>query len=154
MPCCKCNRTGSCRGCACVKAGRPCTNCLPSKLGSCLNTTTTTTTVQTSQAPPPAISPEVSPEISPTVNSNIDASFCPVHPNPSSVTDSFRSDECTLINAHQDIPDTALEQTGNPEWSLPDPVPITPPYSLGAHWRRSLLLPLSHMPMMKWYIEE
>ena len=37
MPCCKCNRTGSCKGCACVKAGNLCTNCLPSKLGSCVN---------------------------------------------------------------------------------------------------------------------
>ena len=37
MPCCRCNRTGSCKGCACVKAGIPCTNCLPSKLGSCVN---------------------------------------------------------------------------------------------------------------------
>jgi hypothetical protein len=41
MPCCRCNRTGSCKGCACVKAGIPCTNCLPSKLGSCVNTLTT-----------------------------------------------------------------------------------------------------------------
>ncbi len=39
MPCCKCNRTGSCKGCACVKAKRLCKNCLPSKLGSCANTT-------------------------------------------------------------------------------------------------------------------
>ena len=32
--CCRCNRTGSCRRCACVKAGR---HCLPSKLGTCSN---------------------------------------------------------------------------------------------------------------------
>ncbi len=37
MPCCKCNRTGSCRRCACVKAGRSCTSCLPTNLGTCLN---------------------------------------------------------------------------------------------------------------------
>ena len=41
MPCCKCNRTGSCKGCACVKAGKPCANCLPSKLGSCTNSSST-----------------------------------------------------------------------------------------------------------------
>ena len=35
--CCRCNRTGQCRGCACVKAGQPCSNCLPSRLGSCSN---------------------------------------------------------------------------------------------------------------------
>ena len=37
MACCRCNRTGSCKGCVCVKAGNPCTSCLPSKLGSCVN---------------------------------------------------------------------------------------------------------------------
>ena len=37
MLCCRCNRTGQCRGCACVKAGQPCSNCLPSRLGSCSN---------------------------------------------------------------------------------------------------------------------
>ena len=41
MPCCKCNRTGSCKGCACVKAGKPYANCLPSKLGSCTNSSST-----------------------------------------------------------------------------------------------------------------
>ena len=30
--CCRCNRTGLCRRCSCVKAGLKCTNCLPSKL--------------------------------------------------------------------------------------------------------------------------
>ncbi len=45
MPCCKCNnrRTGSCKWCACVKARRPCGNCLPSKLGRCTNSQTQTT---------------------------------------------------------------------------------------------------------------
>ena len=37
MVCCKCNNTGLCRGCACVKAGRKCVNCLPGKLGKCAN---------------------------------------------------------------------------------------------------------------------
>ena len=37
MPCCRCNRKGSCKGCACVKAGKPCSSCLPSKLGTCAN---------------------------------------------------------------------------------------------------------------------
>ena len=30
MLCCRCNRTGSCRGCACVKVRRQCSNCLQS----------------------------------------------------------------------------------------------------------------------------
>ena len=39
MVCCKCNRAGLCRGCTCVKAGRSCVNCLPSKHGNCTNVT-------------------------------------------------------------------------------------------------------------------
>ena len=38
VACCQCNRTGLCRNCASVKAGRLCSSCLPSRLSSCLNT--------------------------------------------------------------------------------------------------------------------
>ena len=44
MACCKCNRSGLCKGCACVKAGNSCTNCLPSKQGTCWNTSTAAST--------------------------------------------------------------------------------------------------------------
>ena len=37
MVCCKCNRSGSCKGCACVKAKQSCDSCLPGKLGNCSN---------------------------------------------------------------------------------------------------------------------
>ena len=37
MTCCRCNCTGSCKNCSCVKAGRTCSNCLPRKLGKCAN---------------------------------------------------------------------------------------------------------------------
>ena len=37
VSCCRCNRTGLCRSCNCVKAKKPCSNFLPSKLGTCLN---------------------------------------------------------------------------------------------------------------------
>ena len=35
--CCKCNRLGQCSGCACVKAGKHCSDCLPCRLGNCTN---------------------------------------------------------------------------------------------------------------------
>ena len=41
MVCCRCNRSGYCKGCACVKANKTCDNCLPSKLGHCANRSTT-----------------------------------------------------------------------------------------------------------------
>ena len=35
--CCRCNRTGPCKGCVCVKAGRFCVSCLPRRLDECRN---------------------------------------------------------------------------------------------------------------------
>ena len=35
--CCRCNRQGKCKNCLCVKQGRVCTNCLPSRAGGCQN---------------------------------------------------------------------------------------------------------------------
>ena len=39
MSCCKCNRSGRCRNCSCVKSGRTCQGCLPQRLGHCTNVT-------------------------------------------------------------------------------------------------------------------
>ena len=41
MTCCRCNRVGQCKNCVCVKRGRVCDGCLPSKLGKCQNTSNT-----------------------------------------------------------------------------------------------------------------
>ena len=37
MVCCKCNRSGKCSSCICRSSGRTCSNCLPGRLGKCLN---------------------------------------------------------------------------------------------------------------------
>ena len=38
MPiCCRCNGSGRCKACSCVKSGRPCVDCLPSRNGHCSN---------------------------------------------------------------------------------------------------------------------
>ena len=37
MVCCRCNKTGRCRNCSCVKAGKSCRSCLPIRLGQCEN---------------------------------------------------------------------------------------------------------------------
>ncbi len=39
MTCCKCNKSGSCKGCTCAKVNTPCVSCLPGKLGKCVNLT-------------------------------------------------------------------------------------------------------------------
>ena len=45
--CCRCNRTGRCQNCACVKGGRACQGCLPQRLGKCVNTAQTQPAPQT-----------------------------------------------------------------------------------------------------------
>lgn len=35
--CCRCNRQGKCKNCSCVKQGKICAGCLPSREGSCSN---------------------------------------------------------------------------------------------------------------------
>lgn len=35
--CCKCQNTGVCKSCLCVREGRHCTDCYPSRLGRCCN---------------------------------------------------------------------------------------------------------------------
>ena len=35
--CCKCNGSGACKNCSCVKAGNACSNCLPSRRNGCHN---------------------------------------------------------------------------------------------------------------------
>ncbi len=37
MTCCRCNKTGRCRNCSCVKTGSQCLSCLPGRLGQCSN---------------------------------------------------------------------------------------------------------------------
>ena len=38
MTCCRCNRTGKCQNCSCVKNGEACQSCLPLRLRNCVNT--------------------------------------------------------------------------------------------------------------------
>ena len=35
--CCRCNGNGRCKGCICVRGGKACTNCTPSRSGRCEN---------------------------------------------------------------------------------------------------------------------
>ena len=43
MTCCKCNRTGTCKNCSCVKKNSRCTNCLPCRLNKCANISSSST---------------------------------------------------------------------------------------------------------------
>ena len=55
--CCRCNASGRCKNCMCVKDGQPCTNCLPSRRGTCSNRSTPTVNQLSEQSrptPPPS----------------------------------------------------------------------------------------------------
>lgn len=72
--CCKCNRSGHCRNCACVKAGRLCQGCLPGRLKHCSNSSIeplTSTQATTTQLPF-----SFSSSFQPAGSSNIDQSAC------------------------------------------------------------------------------
>ena len=59
MTCCKCNRTGRCRNCLCVRNGQACQNCLPQRLGNCVNTVRTQSSfTNTCDLSPPPPSPD------------------------------------------------------------------------------------------------
>ena len=93
--CCRCNRTGSCRGCACVKAGKQCSNCLPSKLGSCSNVSST---------PTPGT-------VTPTVNQSATTTTLPLTPVSNSPLDSCGSATSALSeNGATGTPDTSASR--------------------------------------------
>ena len=37
MTCCRCNRTGHCQNCSCIKRGQSCQSCLTQRMGNCVN---------------------------------------------------------------------------------------------------------------------
>ena len=92
--CCRCNREGLCKGCLCIRAGHPCSGCLPGRLGQCWNPAPTSV--------PPTIPVPVStisdikravPPIgaSPTLASSFPLSTCCQTPEPTTRTQSSPS---------------------------------------------------------------
>lgn len=60
MTCCRCNQTGRCKNCSCVKKGQPCQSCLTQRLGNCVNA------VQTQLSPSPSADMPTQPTVSTT----------------------------------------------------------------------------------------
>ena len=60
MSCCKCNRSGRCRNCSCVKSGRTCQGCHPQRLGNCANGRQSSSQPASSDSnQPPNLNPQV-----------------------------------------------------------------------------------------------
>ena len=140
MPCCKCNRTGSCKGCVCVKAGNPCTNCLPSKLNSCVN------------RPPDSSCPQPPSTV-----------LTPIYQFNAPQTADLPVDDAPISSAHTNLPfhphDPPTNADYDPNTTLPSPEPVSmqgftwgnhsaadftnileATYSEVVHWRRNCCL--------------
>jgi hypothetical protein len=52
--CCRCNATGKCISCHCVKEGLHCTNCAPFRKGNCRNRPTAPSPLPRAQSSPPS----------------------------------------------------------------------------------------------------
>ena len=57
MPCCRCNRSGHCVNCACVKTNKPCQGCFPTRLDQCSNSNPITTAPTTITSNPITTAP-------------------------------------------------------------------------------------------------
>ena len=132
VACCRCNRTGSCRGCACAKAGNSCSNCLPSKLGTCQNVSTTPVHTQ-STAPPdtpqtPNTRSTAPPDTTRTPNATMDANVT------DGATTNALSEPTPLVNpATSDLPSQPAHSNPCPP-QLPAFQPMhTPDFSWGTH---------------------
>ena len=149
MPCCRCNRTGSCKGCACVKAGNPCTNCLPSKLGSCVNSSPNSSSIQ---QPSTMSTPINAPLTTGQPATAVTAASAASTPIPVISASEFASSRINL----PPYPDQSLNAENHSDTQLPSPKPVSKPgftwgnhsaadftnildstYSEIVHWRRN-----------------
>ena len=150
MTCCKCNRTGRCQNCSCVKKGKPCQSCLLQRLGNCVNTVQTRssssafTDMPLTQPPPSTLNS--APETPPTGTSATSPSNQPSSP--------IRSES----NPVRSIPETPLNSGLSPR--APENVAVLPQFTpmadpvftwgeYGVNMTQNTLLTLSMLHMLK-----
>ena len=106
--CCRCNGNGRCRGCVCVRGGRTCTSCTPSRNGRCENLSTSTdrarSTTELELSTRPTQQFIASHAINGTGRTNTEKQ--PPPPSNGSV-----GQECTGTAASPDLQDTCQEKT-------------------------------------------
>ena len=119
--CCRCNRTGSCRHCACVKAGKQCTNCLPNKLGTCSNVCQTPSpsaalpaTTQSPDTTETSVETDVLVETEATVETRASSNpLCPSPPLSTSNEHSSQTHATHALSPHNQIPSNARPMNHN-----------------------------------------
>lgn len=96
--CCKCNRSGHCRNCACVKAGKTCQGCLPSRLNQCTN---------------------INPPSTKATQKDAHQDAAPTNPT---ITDIHQND------VHQDVPTNSMSNRDVIPPDIPDTSPSLPTF--------------------------
>ena len=159
MSCCKCNRSGSCARCVCVKAKRPCTTCLPGKLGVCANSKNASPTV----APPIQAKAKDQAKANDLDHPMVSSGFTPL--NTPSSSESETSQDSTQENLQGECECLSVSQFTqhitdlDNAWSFPTPADMSSPtftwgsldaqafiaaisraYDEVIHWRPNLFL--------------
>ena len=113
--CCRCNKTGRCRNCACVKAGSLCQSCLPSRLGQCTNSQPVTVSPSSAAVDqPPTQTPSTMSHPQPVQSpSSSQASPSPPHSQPS------LQHTHSPINTHQTHNASPPPSPPSVSWPLP-----------------------------------
>ena len=115
MTCCRCNRSGSCRNCSCVKNGQNCTNCLPGRLDKCTNSTSDGSIAEASVQSGPRDSDNSQADVeSPQLFTEED--LCESFP-----INATQQQETHVYAEHSDT------QAGKTDWNLPEPTPVSSP---------------------------
>ena len=119
MTCCRCNRTGRCQNCACVKRGQPCQSCLPQRLGNCANTV---------QTQPSALHPALA--NTSTQPSSLTLNRGPESPlsNLLSTSDTFTIPHGLLLSSRPSSSVTTIPETP-PRSSAPENEPVLPRFT-------------------------
>ena len=133
MPvCCRCNGSGRCKACSCVKSGRQCVSCLPARNGHCSNQGTLTSgnleqTSSTIQDPSDAVSESAINEAT-TVNlTPLSALPMPLSPRQTSPTTRNLPD--AIVHSTRDASNAILDSSSSASLTTVD---RTPPPSLPA----------------------
>ena len=117
--CCKCNSTGRCRNCACVKANKKCRGCLPSRLGHCLN-------------------------VAPASSSDDSSNLSPPGPNSSLSASASVPDTPGTLQAQEPLPDNSVLPIAEPNftWGKKDASSFTKElnesFEMAVHWKRNI----------------
>jgi len=132
MVCCRCNRSGYCRGCACVKAKRTCDNCLPGKLGHCANKSTINghSNITVGEPPPRDPCPAIDP-----ANGNFTHPKSDSNSEPLSVQQTNSDPSCPLLPAYLPMssPTFTWGNYSGPEFTAL----VDTTYAEVVHWRRN-----------------